>query len=192
MDAVTLHLNPVIQLSDKQFFELCRANPDIKFERNANGDLIIMPPTGGETGRRNAKLTARFVVWSEQTQLGEIFDSSTCFKLPNGADRSPDVAWIQQDRWDDLTPKQKEMFPPIAPDFVLELMSPTDTLQATQAKMQEYIDNGVRLGWLLDPKSQRVEIYRQGRSPEVLASPTTLSGEEVLSGFTLDMAVVWL
>jgi len=191
MNAVTLHLNPVIQLSDEQFFELCRTNPDIKFERNANGDLIIMPPTGGETGRRNADLTADFVIWNRQTKLGEIFDSSTCFKLPNGADRSPDVAWIRQDRWDALTPREKEMFPPIAPDFVLELMSPTDTLQATQAKMQEYIDNGVRLGWLIDPKTQQVEIYRQGRSPAVLSSPTTLSGDEVLPGFTLDMAVVW-
>lgn len=191
MNTVTLNLNSVIQLTDEQFFELCRANPDVKFERNANGELIIMPPTGGETGRRNAKLTACFVNWSEQTQLGEIFDSSTCFKLPNGADRSPDVAWVQQDRWDALTPQQKEVFPPIAPDFVLELMSPSDRPTVAQTKMQEYIDSGVRLGWLIDRQSRSVEIYRVGRSPETLSSPATLSGEDVLHGFVLEMEMVW-
>lgn len=191
MNTVTLNLNSVIQLTDEQFFELCRANPDVKFERNANGELLIMPPTGGETGKRNAKLTARFVIWSEQTQLGEIFDSSTCFKLPNGADRSPDVAWVQQERWNALTPQQKEVFPPIAPDFVLELMSPSDHLTVAQAKMQEYIDNGVRLGWLIDRQSRSVEIYRVGRSPESLSSPDTLSGEDVLPGFVLEMGMVW-
>jgi Uma2 family endonuclease len=191
MNAVTLTLNSVIQLTDEQFFELCRANPDVKFERNANGDLIIMPPTGGETGKRNANLVADFVIWNRQAKLGEIFDSSTCFKLPNGADRSPDVAWIRQNRWDALTTQQKEIFPPIAPDFVLELMSPSDRLTVAQAKLQEYIDNGVQLGWLIDRQSRRVEIYRTGRSPELLSSPTTLTGEDVLPGFVLEMESVW-
>ncbi|HBR72231.1 MAG TPA: hypothetical protein DEA78_00570, partial [Cyanobacteria bacterium UBA11159] len=163
MTAVTINLNPVIQLSDEQFYHLCRVNPDVKFERNAERELIIMSPTGGETGKRNAKLTTRFCLWNEQTNLGEVFDSSTCFRLPNGADRSPDVAWIQKERWDGLTSEQKEKFPPIAPDFVLELMSPTDNLKETQAKMREYMDNQVRLGWLMNRKSQRVEIYRQGK-----------------------------
>lgn len=191
MNAVTLNLNSVIQLTDEQFFELCRANPGVKFERNAAGELIVMPPTGGETGKRNANLVADFVIWNRQAKLGEIFDSSTCFKLPNGADRSPDVAWIRQDRWDTLTPQQKEIFPPIAPDFVLELMSPSDRLTVAQAKLQEYVDNGVRLGWLIDRQSRRVEIYRTGRSPEPLSSPATLTGEDVLPGFDLEMESVW-
>ncbi len=191
MTAVTINLNPVIQLSDEQFYHLCRVNPDVKFERNAERELIIMSPTGGETGKRNAGITADFVIWNRQTRLGEVFDSSTCFRLPNGADRSPDVAWIQKERWDGLTSEQKEKFPPIAPDFVLELMSPTDNLKETQAKMREYMDNQVRLGWLMNRKSQRVEIYRQGKPLEVLENPTELSGEDVLPGFVLDLRIVW-
>lgn len=132
MTAFTINLNPIIKLTDDQFYQLCRANPDVKFERNAKGEIIIVSPTGGETGKRNAGLTADFVLWNRQAQLGEVFDSSTCFRLPNGANRSPDVSWIKQERWDALTPEQKEKFPPIAPDFVLELMSPTDTLKETQ------------------------------------------------------------
>jgi Uma2 family endonuclease len=191
MTAYTVNLNSILKLTDEQFYQLCRTNPDLKFERNAQGELIIMSPTGGETGNRNIELGADFVFWNRQTQLGKLFDSSTCFKLPNGADRSPDIAWIQQERWDTLTPKQKEAFPPIAPDFVLELMSPSDTLSATQAKMQEYLDNGVRLGWLIDRKTRRVEIYRLGQPVEVLENPSKLCGEGVLPGFTLTMATVW-
>jgi Uma2 family endonuclease len=191
MTAYTVNLNSILKLTDEQFYQLCRTNPDLKFERNAQGELIIMSPTGGETGNRNIELGADFVFWNRQTQLGKLFDSSTCFKLPNGADRSPDVAWIQQERWDTLTPKQKEAFPPIAPDFVLELMSPSDTLAATQAKMQEYLENGVRLGWLIDRKTRRVEIYRLGQAVEVLKNPSKLDGEGVLPGFTLDVATVW-
>ncbi|KAM3113460.1 Uma2 family endonuclease [Phormidesmis sp. 146-33] len=191
MIAYTINFDPIVRLTDDQFYQLCRANPDIKFERNPKGELLIMPPTGGETGRGNAKLTSRFVVWNEQTDLGEVFDSSTCFKLPNGASRSPDVAWIRRDRWDTLTPDQKEKFPPIAPDFVLELLSPTDSLKETQAKMQEYMAGGVKLGWLIDPKSQRVEIYRPDQDPEILESPATLSGETVLIGFSLDLKTIW-
>ncbi|HCA97308.1 MAG TPA: hypothetical protein DEP38_22680 [Cyanobacteria bacterium UBA9226] len=191
MTALTINLNPVIQLTDEQFYHLCRVNPDVKFERNTERELIIMSPTGGETGKRNAGITADFVIWNRQTRLGEVFDSSTCFRLPNGADRSPDVAWIQKERWDGLTSEQKEKFPPIAPDFVLELMSPTDNLKETQAKMREYMDNQVRLGWLMNRKSQRVEIYRQGKPVEVLENPTELSGEDVLPGFVLDLRIVW-
>ncbi|KAM3098315.1 Uma2 family endonuclease [Phormidesmis sp. 146-35] len=191
MIAYTINFDPIVRLTDDQFYQLCRANPDIKFERNPKGELLIMPPTGGETGRGNAKLTSRFVVWNEQTDLGEVFDSSTCFRLPNGASRSPDVAWICRDRWDTLTPDQKEKFPPIAPDFVLELLSQTDSLKETQAKMQEYMAGGVKLGWLIDPKSQRVEIYRPDQDPEILESPATLSGETVLIGFSLDLKTIW-
>jgi Uma2 family endonuclease len=139
MLAYTLNLNPVIEMTDEQFYQLCRANPDVKFERSPKGELLIMPPTGGETGNCNSEIGADFVFWNRKTKLGKVFDSSTCFRLPKGGSRSPDVAWIQQARWDALTPEQKEKFPPIAPDFVLELISPTDSLQETQAKMQEYM-----------------------------------------------------
>ncbi|MBW4666918.1 MAG: Uma2 family endonuclease [Cyanomargarita calcarea GSE-NOS-MK-12-04C] len=187
MTAITINFNNVVKLGDDQFYQLCRDNPDVKFERNALGELIVMPPTGGETGKRNAKLTARFVLWNEQTQLGEVFDSSTCFKLPNGSDRSPDVSWIQLERWNALKPEQREKFPPIAPDFVLELMSPSDSLSVVQAKMLEYMNAGVKLAWLIDRKTRRVEIYRQGQPKEVLESPTSLSGEQVLPGLVLDL-----
>ncbi|KAB8334171.1 Uma2 family endonuclease [Scytonema tolypothrichoides VB-61278] len=191
MTAITINLKNIVKLNDDQFYQLCQDNPEVKFERNGNGELIVMPPTGGETGKRNAKLTARFVFWNEQTQLGEVFDSSTCFKLPNGSSRSPDVSWIKLTRWNALTPEQREKFPPIAPDFVLELMSPSDSLSDTITKMQEYMDAGVKLGWLMERMTRRVEIYRQGQPKEVLESPTTLSGEEVLPGFVLDLQIVW-
>ncbi|MBW4605324.1 MAG: Uma2 family endonuclease [Calothrix sp. FI2-JRJ7] len=191
MTAITINFNNVVKLTDDQFYQLCQDNPELKFERNQWGQLIVMPPTGGETGKRNAKLTARFVLWNEQTELGEVFDSSTCFKLPNGPDRSPDVSWIQIDRWNALTSREREKFPPIAPDFVLELMSPSDSLSETQAKTREYMSARVRLSWLIDRKNRRVEIYRLGQDVEILDSPATLSGEDVLPGFVLDMRLVW-
>jgi Uma2 family endonuclease len=187
----TINFDPICQLDDDQFYQLCRKNPEIKFERNAKGEIIIMAPTGGETGNCNFEIAADFAIWNRQNRLGVCFDSSTCFKLSNKANRSPDVSWIRQDRWDRLTPEQKEKFPPIAPDFVLELMSPTDTLKETQEKMQEYMENGVRLGWLINRKTRRVEIYRQGQAVEVLDSPLELSGEEVLPGFVLNLQFVW-
>ncbi|MBD2201917.1 Uma2 family endonuclease [Calothrix sp. FACHB-1219] len=191
MSAITVNLNRIIQLTDNQFYELCRENPEVKFERNANGEILIMSPTGGETGNCNSEINADFVIWNRQTQLGICFDSSTCFKLANGANRSPDVAWIQKDRWNTLTLEEKEKFPPIAPDFVLELMSPSDSLSETQTKMQEYIDNGVKLGWLINPKMRQVEIYHLGKAKELLESPTELSGEDVLPGFILSLQLVW-
>lgn len=187
----TIDFQPIGQMSDEQFYQLCRANPDVKFERNAQGKVLIMPPTGGTTGNRNSEVGADFVIWNRRAKLGVVFDSSTCFKLPNGADRSPDVAWVSHDRWNALTPEQQDKFPPIAPDFVLELISPTDRLKDTQAKMQEYIDNGVRLGWLIDRKTRYVEVYRPDRPVEVLENPTVLSGDAVLPGFELDCAIVW-
>ncbi|MBD2088658.1 Uma2 family endonuclease [Microcoleus sp. FACHB-1515] len=191
MTAYTINFNSVFEMTDEQFYQLCRANPEVKFERNTKGELIIMPPTGGETGKRNASLTARFVIWNEQSKLGVVFDSSTCFKLPTGTERSPDVAWIRQDRWDALTPEQKEKFPPIAPDFVLELLSPSDRLNDVQAKLKEYIDSGVKLGWLIDPQTQRVEIHRPNGATEILEKPATLSDEIVLPGFVLNLEFLW-
>ncbi|MBE9058163.1 Uma2 family endonuclease [Sphaerospermopsis sp. LEGE 08334] len=191
MTAITINLNPIVRFTDDQFYQLCRENPDVKFERNAKGELLVMSPTGGETGRSNFEIGIDFGVWNRQNKLGVCFDSSTCFKLPNGANRSPDVAWIKKERWDNLTPEEKTKFPPIAPDFVLELMSPTDSLQETQNKMQEYMENGVKLGWLINPKTQQVEIYRLGKPVEILAEPLELSGEDILPGFILNMAIVW-
>lgn len=191
MTAVIVNLNPIIELTDEQFYQLCRANSDVKFERNAKGELIIMPPTGGGTGKRNIELAADLVIWNRQTRLGVCFDSSTCFRLPQGGDRSPDVSWILQSRWDSLTPDEQEKFPPICPDFVLELMSPSDNLKIAQEKMQEYLNNGIRLGWLINRRTQTVEIYRQGQDVEVLQSPATLSGEDVLPGFVLNLQTIW-
>jgi Uma2 family endonuclease len=191
VNALSINLDPIIKLTDDRFFQLCQINPDVQFERNALGELLVMPPTGGETGKRNATLISRFIVWNEQFQLGEGFDSSTCFRLPNGADRSPDVSWVRQDRWDALAPSEKEKFPPIAPDFVLELMSPSDSLKTVQAKMQEYIDNGVKLGWLINRQNRTVEIYRLGQPVELLESPTLLLGEAVLPDFVLNLSFVW-
>lgn len=187
MTVFTINLEPVVHITDEQFYVLCRANPDVKFERSASGDLVIMAPTGGETGSYNSEINAEFVIWNRQTRLGKVFDSSTCFKLPSGGDRSPDVAWITLERWNQLSREQQRKFPPIAPDFVLELLSPTDSLEKTQAKMQEYISSGVRLGWLVDRDNQYVEIYRINQPVEMLRNPEQLSGEDVLPGFTLRM-----
>jgi Uma2 family endonuclease len=191
MTAYTINLNPVLDMTDEQFYQLCRSNPELKFERSPKRELIVMPPTGGETGNRNFNIGLDIGIWNRQTQLGICFDSSTCFKLPGGGDRSPDLAWIKQDRWDKLTPEQQAKFPPIAPDFVLELTSPTDNLKETQAKMQEYMASGVKLGWLIHRKTRSVEIYRLGQVVERLDSPTMLSGENILPGFILDLKAVW-
>jgi Uma2 family endonuclease len=178
MTALTVSLKPTIDLTDDQFYELCRNNPDLQFEQTAlqfeqtaKGELIIMPPTGGETGNRNFSLLGQLWLWVEEDGTGLGFDSSTAFKLPNGATRAPDAAWIRRDRWETLTAREKERFPPIAPDFVVELCSRTDDLEEAQQKMQEYIANGVRLGWILNPQDQQVEIYRLGKPVEVLTAP---------------------
>jgi Uma2 family endonuclease len=187
MTAYTLNLKPVLEMNSEQFDQLCRANPDLKFERSANGELIIMSPTGGETGNYNLEIATDVGIWNRQTQLGKAFDSSTGFHLPNGADRSPDVAWVRGDRWDALTSTQKQKFPPLCPDFVIEIRSPSDDLKALQVKMQEYIQNGTQLGWLLNRQDQQVEIYRLGKPVEVLQAPAELSGESVLPGFVLQL-----
>ncbi|MBV9385345.1 MAG: Uma2 family endonuclease [Chroococcidiopsidaceae cyanobacterium CP_BM_ER_R8_30] len=187
MTALALNLDAIVQLTDNAFYALCRANPEIKLERTSFGELVVMPPTGGETGRRNSELTFQLQAWNREYQLGVTFDSSTMFQLPNGAYRSPDAAWVMLERWEALSLREREEFPPICPDFVVELRSPSDSLKALQNKMQEYVDNGARLGWLLNPQEQLVEVYRRGQEKEVLSSPTHLSGEEVLPGFVLDL-----
>ncbi|TYT69272.1 Uma2 family endonuclease [Microcystis aeruginosa] len=179
------------QLSDEQFFQLCQDNRDLRLERSAKGDLIIMPPTGGETGNSNAGITAQLWLWNNLHKLGVVFDSSTGFKLPNGADRSPDAAWIPLEKWQALTPQQKERFLPLSPDFVIELMSPSDSLETARKKMQEYLDNGTRLGWLINRKTREVEIYRQGQAVEILTNPESLSGENMLPEFSLNLTLIW-
>ncbi|KAB0240353.1 Uma2 family endonuclease [Microcystis aeruginosa EAWAG127a] len=179
------------QLSDEQFFQLCQDNRDLRLERSAKGDLIIMPPTGGKTGNSNGRITQQLFNWSDNNGTGIAFDSSTGFKLPNGADRSPDAAWISLEKWQALTPQQKERFLPLSPDFVIELMSPSDSLETARKKMQEYLDNGTRLGWLINRKTREVEIYRQGQTVEILANPESLSGESILPEFSLDIALIW-
>ncbi|OKH21160.1 Uma2 family endonuclease [Chroogloeocystis siderophila] len=186
-----LNLSAIAPIKEEQYLKICEDNPDLKLELDQFGTLIIMPPTGGTSGNRNAEITYQLQAWNKQKKLGKVFDSSTEFKLPNGAFRSPDAAWISKMRWDRLTKEDQDNFPPLAPDFVIELHSSSDRLKPLQEKMQEYINNGVRLGWLIDPQNQQVEVYRQGHSVEILRSPNSLSGEDILPEFVLDLNEIW-
>ncbi|BAY17616.1 hypothetical protein NIES21_34560 [Anabaenopsis circularis NIES-21] len=194
MEPLTLNIPPAVGLTDEQFYQICLANDEWRIELTAEGELIIMPPTGGESGIQNSDINIELGLWNRQAKLGKVFDSSTEFRLPNGAYRSPDAAWVTQERWDALTPDQRRRFPPICPDFVIELRSRTDSLKKLRAKMQEYRDNGARLGWLIDPITPLVEIYRPGIAVETLnfstAQPPKLSGEDVLPGFVLDLSLI--
>ena len=184
---ITLHL----PLTDDQFAALCADNPDMRFEYTCTGELIITPPASSDTGERNASLTADLVVWNRAARAGRVFDSSTGFILPNGAKHSPDVSWISHARWDALSDEARQGFARICPDFVVELRSPTDRLSVLQAKMQEYLDNGARLGWLIDPLERVVYVYRPGEAVERLEAPAELSGEPVLAGFSLRLGTIW-
>ncbi len=187
--SLTIH---ALKLKDADFERIVRANPDWNFEQTAEGELIVVPPTGGRSGSKNLSLSRQFGNWVEENlDLGEGFDSSTLFILPSGAKRSPDASWVSRERWDALTQKQKDGYPPLCPDFVVELRSPTDTLEELQAKMREYVDNGCRLGWLINPGDRTALIYRLGQSVVVLQSPTSLSGEDVLPGFVLDLSRIF-
>lgn len=188
INTLTLNLDSV-HLTDEQFYQLCQNNQALRFERNAQGELTIMPPVGGESGNRESELMVDLGIWNRQTKLGYTFSSSTIFKLPNGADRSPDVAWIQRERWEALTPEQRRKFPPIAPDFIIELRSETDHLETLRKKMQEYLEAGVKLAWLINPQQQQVEIYRLGQGVELRNLPTELSGENILPGFNLSLSL---
>ena len=178
-------------MNDEQFFQFCQLNRDLCIERAANGDMIIMPPEGGSIGRGCVELTSLFQEWEERHGTGKIFGSSTGFTLPNGATRAPDVAWVKRARLDALTDEEWEKFLPLCPDFVLELRSRTDSLRVLREKMEEYLANGARLGWLLDPPARQALIYRSGRPVEVVAEPGKLSGEDVLPGFELDAPALW-
>lgn len=185
MTAVVLNLGQV-ELTDEQFYFLCQANQNWNLERSAKGELIIMPPVGGESGQREADLITDLNLWNRQSQLGIVF-TATIFKLPNGGDRSPDAAWIDKSRWNVLTDKEKKGFPPICPDFVIELRSQSDDLKPLQAKMKEYLTSGLKLGWLIDPQNNRVEIYQNQRATKTVQLPCQLSGENILSGFVLNL-----
>lgn len=189
--AVNIPPTLTLTVTHEQFVQLALANRDLQLERTATGELIVMPPTGSDTGKRNFDIAGQLWLWNRQTKLGVAFDSSTGFYLPNGSDRSPDAAWIRQERWDALTLEQQEIFAPICPDFVLELRSKNDSIEKLRAKMREYIENGACLGWLIDRKNQKVEIYRPSRNVEVLNKPANLSGEDILPGFVLDLTEVW-
>lgn len=185
MNTVVLNLEPIVHLTDEQFYQLCVANRDLNLEMNAAGKLIIVPPVGGESGNQEAGLIADLEIWNRQAKLGKVFSSSTIFMLPNGAKRSPDAAWVKLERWEALTLEQRKKFPPLVPDFVIELRSETDRLAPIQEKMREYIENGLRLGWLINPQARQVEIYRPAKAVEVLQMPAFISGESILPGFEL-------
>jgi Uma2 family endonuclease len=186
VEPIILNLKTV-NLSDEQFYQLCHNNDEWRLEQTAQGELIIMPPIGAISGNRESDLNGFVWLWNRQTKLGKVFSSSTIFTLPNSAKRSPDVAWIAKERWDALPLEEQEKFAKICPDFVIELRSRTDSLTQLQAKMEEYLANGVRLGWLIDPMSQQVAIYRPNQAVEIISLPTTLSGENVLPEFTLEL-----
>jgi Uma2 family endonuclease len=190
LEPVALNLSH-IRFTDEQFLQLCLHNPERSLELTAEGELIIMAPVGGGSGKREIELGTDLTIWNRQTQLGEVFSSSTIFKLPLGGRRSPDVAWVERSRWEALTPEEQEEFPPLAPDFVIELRSRTDGLSDLQDKMVEYRENGVRLGVLINRQDRLVEIYRPGQAAEVLQSPTRVNCEEVLPGFILSLDNIW-
>ncbi|MBN3896807.1 MAG: Uma2 family endonuclease [Nostoc sp. NOS(2021)] len=196
MNTVVLNLEPIAHLTDEQFYQLCIANSDLSLEMNGAGELIIVPPVGGESGNQEADLITDLNNWNRQVKLGKVFSSSTIFILPNGAKRSPDAAWVKLERWEALTLEERKKFPPLVPDFAIELRSETDVwrqaatrlrLAPIQAKMREYIENGLRLGWLINPQDNQVEVYRLLKAVEVIQMPAILSGEDILPGFELQV-----
>lgn len=188
---MVVQLQPAIALTDEQFFEFCQMNRDFRMERNAQGDLVIMSPTGSETDQRNFNLIVQLGNWAQKDGTGVGFGSSGGFTLPNGAVKSPDAAWILKSRWEAIASEQRKRFAPICPDFVIELQSETNSLQVLQDKMQEYIDNGTNLGWLIDRLQRKVYIYRPNIAVEELDQPATVSGDSVLPGFILDLSQIW-
>ena len=190
LDPISVDLSTV-KFTAEQFDRVCEANPDRSFELTAQGVLVVMPPVGVESGNYESELLVDLVIWNRQTRLGKTFSSSTVFTLPNGSKRSPDAAWVELSRWESLSKEERKKFALLVPDFVIELRSETDRLPPLQAKMMEYRDNGVRLGWLINPRDRQVEIYRLNCDVEVMADPLTLSGEDVVPGFTLDLSPIW-
>ncbi|NEP03204.1 MAG: Uma2 family endonuclease [Symploca sp. SIO2E9] len=190
---IVLRMPPALDMNDEQFFELCQINRELRIERTSNRELIIMPPTGSQTSDKNSEINFQLRLWNRQSKLGKVFESSGGFKLPNGAARSPDASWVQLERWQALSREQRRGFAPLCPDFVIELRSPSDRLEALDNKMNEYLDNGAKLGWLIDPDHRQVYIYRTGADVEQLDNPATVKGDEsLLPGFVLVMEEIWL
>lgn len=183
--------NKRLKFTDDEFWEFCRQNDKMRIEMTKEGDVIIMPPTGADTGERNSEINFQLKLWAKKDKSGKTYDSSTGFKLPNGATVSPDASWVSNKRLEKFTAKQREKFLPLCPDFVLELRSASDSLKGAQKKMAEYIENGARLGWLIDPKKKQVHVYRTNGEIEILENPQTVSGETVLENFELDLTEIW-
>ena len=179
------------RMNDDEYFHFCQLNRNLRVERTSEGDIIVMAPTGGKGGIQNAELLVAFGNWAKRDGSGRFFDSSTEFILPNRAGRAPDLSWVRNERWNSLTEKEQEQFPPLCPDFVVELRSKTDRLKNLQVKMEEYTANGAQLGWLIDPLERKVHIYRPASEPEVLDDPENVSGEPLLKGFVLDVRSIW-
>ena len=188
-----IKFKPLIHMDDERFSKFCALNDDLRIERTAKGEIILMPPAHSDTGNRNADITTDLGMWTRADDTGRFYDSSTGFKLPNGALRAPDAAWISNSRLEALTQEERSGFYSICPDFVIELRSSSDSLSMLQDKMQEYMDNGARLGWLIDPMSspERVHIYRPQAEPRILDEPNEISGEPELPGFTLNLRRIW-
>ena len=189
-DINTTHLEAGGHLTDQAFMDLCQANPSMRLELTAGGEVEAMSPSGFWSGRRNTKLNKQVEVWSDRTRTGEVFDSSTGFRLPNSAIRSPDLSWVENSKIEGIPIESREQFAPLCPDFVVEIASPSDERKALRAKLREYISQGARLGWLIDPFLREVEIYRPGQEAEFLSSPATLSGEDVLPGLVVDLSEI--
>jgi Uma2 family endonuclease len=188
---LVLQFSPFIEMNDEQFFEFCQANRDFRIERNSEGEIIIMPPTGWETGNKNAEITIQLGIWAKQDGRGKSADSSAGYKLPNGAVMSPDASWILNERLSQVSPAKRRKFLPLAPDFVIELRSESDSLSKLEEKMREYIENGVALGWLIDATARKIYVYSAEKEVETLENPAEISGEPLLSGFVLNLKEIW-
>ncbi|MBA2276928.1 MAG: Uma2 family endonuclease [Chloroflexia bacterium] len=188
---VTLRLRPVIDLTPDQLLEISSLNDDFRLELTSKGELIVMPPTGGETGDRCSEVNLQLRTWAKKDGTGIVFGSSVGFRLPNSATLSPDASWMARSRWETLSPEERRKFPPLCPDFVIELRSPSDRFSVVQRKMREWLDNGAQLGWLIDPDNRRVHVYRPDTPVEQLNDPDSVSGDPVLPGFVLDLREIW-
>jgi Uma2 family endonuclease len=188
---LVLHFPPNQRMSPDEYYDFCMANPDLRLEQSEDGEIIVMAPTGGNSGGRNSDINLQLGLWAKNNKTGKVFDSNTQFRLPNGAARSPDASWVLLTRWNALSKEEQEAFSPICPDFVLELRSPSDRVKTLQKKMEEYLANGARLGWLIDPFEKQVHVYGPNREPEILAHPPTVSGETVLPGFVLELGEIY-
>jgi Uma2 family endonuclease len=192
LEAIVIRLGPLKHaITDDEFFEFCAANRELRIEMSSDGEMIIMLPVGSEGGKRNFNLTGAFAVWVKSDGSGFGFDSSTGYSLPNGAKRSPDLSWIRKSRWNAIPKSLRKKFAPICPDFVVELRSETDSLNMLKAKLEEYLENGALLGWLIDPLEKKVYVYRPDAAVETLENPSSISGEPLLEGFVLDLSDIF-